>query len=248
VAADGARVPVDLQDRRRDLLQEDPVVGHRQHGPAVGAQPFLQPPHGLEVQVVGGFVEQEQFGPRGEDARQCETGLLTARQGPERPVPGEPAHAEPVQRGVHAGVRLVPAALLVGGQQVAVRVELLGCRVGETGLGLPDPPLQGAQVGEGGVDGVLHGAGRREREGLGEVADATGETDRDVTGVGPVDAGEESQQGRLPGSVLADDSDPLAGADGEGDLVEDGPYAVRLGDVLDGQLRRGAVAHGSFPE
>ncbi|GAA0652417.1 hypothetical protein GCM10009535_33510 [Streptomyces thermocarboxydovorans] len=47
--------------------------------------------------------------------------------------------------------------------------------VGERLLGGTEPAFQVPQVGQGEVDGVLHGAGRVEAEGLGEVSGASGE-------------------------------------------------------------------------
>lgn len=54
--------------------------------------------------------------------------------------------------------------------------------------------------------------------------------------VGGLQAGEEPEEGGLPGAVVADDAEAFAGADGEGDPVEHGavahvPVVVALGDV-----------------
>ncbi|GAB2444763.1 hypothetical protein GCM10027187_06480 [Streptosporangium sandarakinum] len=134
---------------------------------------------------------------------------------------------------VDAGVGLVTAARLVGVEQVAV----LGQPVpGEVGGQLAHPPLHVAQVGERGVDGVLDGVVVRQVEGLGEVTDPAAGDDGDLTVVRGLDAGDQPQQRGLAGAVLPDDPGVLAGPDGEGDVVKNRPVAVRLGNVVKGEL------------
>ncbi len=258
VPAHGALVPVDLEDGGGDAFQEASVVGDRDDGAAVGAQVVLQPAHGDRVEVVRRLVQEQQFGGGGQHTGEREPRLLASGQRAERAFPGDPGQPQPVHGGVHAGVRLVSAALLVGGQQITVRGELLLRRVGEGRLCGTQPPLHVPQFGQGEVDGVLHGAVRVEVEGLGQVAGPTGEPDGDLPGVRRLGGGEQPQQGGLAGAVLTDHGGLLARADGEGDLVEEGSGAVRLGDAPDGELRHGGnggggqggastVAHEGFP-
>src|SRR5690606_31706879 len=49
----------DLLDHR---IQEVTVVGNQQQGARVALQPAFQPEDGIQVQVVGGLVEQQQVG------------------------------------------------------------------------------------------------------------------------------------------------------------------------------------------
>ena len=60
------------------------------------------------------------------------------------------------------------------------------------------------------------------------VGRAPGEAARE-RGVGP---GEQSQQGRLPGAVGADDPEDVTGADGEVDPLEQGAVAVAAGEAV----------------
>lgn len=148
----------------------------------MGTEMVLQPADGGCVEVIGGLVEQQQFGRRGQHAGQGQPGLLPAGQGAECAVPGEVAEPEAVQRGVGPGIRLVAAAFLVRRQQVAVGREprVGGFLAGHRLLRLADPALQVAEPGEGGVDGVLDRAAGVECECLGEVAAAAREADGDV--------------------------------------------------------------------
>jgi len=60
----GETAAVQLQDASGQALQEGAVVGDEQQGPAPGLEEALQPVDGLDVQVVGGFVQEEQVGLR----------------------------------------------------------------------------------------------------------------------------------------------------------------------------------------
>ncbi len=222
-------------------------MGDRDDGPPVGAEVVLQPADGAGVEVVGRFVEEQQFGRGGQDAGEGEPGPLAAGERGERAVAGEVGQAESVQGRFGAGVCPVAVAVLVGGEEVSVRGEfrfggtrVAGIALRELPLRLADAVFEIAEVGEGRVDRVPHGAGGAEVECLGEVAGAAGEPDGDLTGVRRLGPGQQAEQRGLSGAVLSDDGDLLAGADGEGHLVEHGAVSVRLGDVLHGQL--GAVA------
>ncbi len=235
VAAQGAAVLVHLQDRGGDPVEEDAVVGDGDDRAPVGAQPLLQPGHGLVVEVVGGLVEQQQLGLGGEHGGEREPGPLSAGERSEGPVAVERAALpEPPQRRLHPPVGPGAAPRLVRGEQPGVSVEVAGR--GECGLGGPDGPLQLPYVREGVVDGVPDGGLRGEVQGLGEVPETAGGFDGHVAVVGGLQAGEEPQEGGLPGAVVPDDAEAFAGTDGEGDAVEHGaePGAgrvVALGDV-----------------
>ncbi len=101
-------------------------MSDRDHRAAVGAQAFLQPVGGGPVEVVRRFVEEQQLGARGEDAREGEPRLLAAGERADAALVRDMAEAEPVQRGVHPGVGLVAAPLLVAGGEFPVREEFLG--------------------------------------------------------------------------------------------------------------------------
>ena len=53
---------VHLDDRRADAVEEVAVVGHHEDGHGGAAEGVFEPFYHLEVEVVGGFVEDEQVG------------------------------------------------------------------------------------------------------------------------------------------------------------------------------------------
>ena len=77
-------------------------------------------------------------------------------------------------------------------------------------------------------DDVAHRRPRRQGAGLVEHAHRQVAAAGDPAGVGLVGAGQQRQQRALAAAVAADDADPLAGGDPEGDVVEDHGRAVRL--------------------
>jgi hypothetical protein len=204
---------------------------------AVCEEGALQPVEGRLVQVVGGLVEQHHLGGGGDQAGEAEAGLLTTGEAAEEPVPADSGQAEAVQGLVDPGVRLVPAAQLVRGEQLTVRGEGGVVRVAEGRFEIAEAGLHGPQFAQGGVDGVPDRAVRWEPRGLCEqTAAALGEGDH-LAVVGGLRTRQEVQQRRLARAVLPYDADPLAGTHGEGDVVEQQPLAAGLGHVVKGDLR-----------
>ena len=85
VAVDGQQpagvARIQLQDARRDPLQEQPIVRHRDRRRPVGAaQQRLQPLDALDVQVVRRLVEQQQVGAPRQLAPERDPLLPAARQ------------------------------------------------------------------------------------------------------------------------------------------------------------------------
>jgi hypothetical protein len=96
-------------------------------------------------------------------------------------------------------------------------------------------------------DDVAHRRPRGQRAGL--VEDAHGEVAAagDPAGVGLVGAGQQRQEGALATAVAADDTDPLARGDAEGDVVEDDGGAVRLVHPLEVDQVQGGAHRAQYP-
>ncbi|GAA3119788.1 hypothetical protein GCM10020001_044990 [Nonomuraea salmonea] len=116
-------------------------MGDRHDRAPVGAKALFEPGHGPVVQVVGGLVQQEQLGFGGQRGGQRQPGALAPGQRGHRPGPVEPRQPEPVQRGVHPRVGLVPAARLELRDQPGIGVHG-GTAGGQRVPGLADPGLQ----------------------------------------------------------------------------------------------------------
>ena len=217
---------VELEDARNGAREEGAVVrdDHRAAG-AVGDEP-LQPGQAVEVEVVRRLVEQQDV------------------------EAGEQDRGQRRARGLAAGER---HGLQVeqGGVQPEVAQDRLGARL-EVGAAEREPGLERLGVAVLGarrvrrevVRGRLHA-----RAGLGDAGaprevvvqplagravgllrQVAGRPGRQPHGaaVGPVQAGEQAQQRRLPRAVGPDDPEHLAGRDGDGDAAEDrgGPVCL----------------------
>ena len=117
---------------------------------------------------------------------------------------------------------------------------------------------------------MVHGQTRHEREVLEDGVDAERAcvrhrleldllaVDEDPPGVGPVEAGQDLDQRRLPGAVVADQAEHLAVPEVERDVLERSHDAEALADVLDpdrigggaralGGRRGRRLAHDALP-
>ena len=96
-------------------------------------------------------------------------------------------------------------------------------------------------------DDVAHRRPGREGAGLVEDAHRHVAAEGDPAGVGLVGAGEQRQQRALAAAVAADDTDPLAGGDPEGDVVEDDGRAVCLVHPLEVDQVQGCAHRPQYP-
>src|SRR5690242_18868250 len=64
--------------------------------------------------------------------------------------------------------------------------------------------------------------------------------DIDPTGVGPLEAGDDAQQGRLTAARRPEQGGELSGRDGDGDVVEGDESAEALADATDLDTHRGS--------
>ena len=98
----GQAAAIDLDDARRQPLQECPIVGHEHDRAGVLREKFLEPVDGVEVEMVGRLVEQQQIRLRDQRARQQHAAPPAARQrvdaGLRRQVRGATAPARSAPR------------------------------------------------------------------------------------------------------------------------------------------------------
>src|SRR5262249_34449754 len=75
---------IDVEDVRRDVVEEALVVRNNDGRPAVPGEESFEPADGQDVQMVGGLVEQESAGAPDEDLREKDTQLESAGEGRQR--------------------------------------------------------------------------------------------------------------------------------------------------------------------
>ena len=83
----GEPAAFELQDRARYGVEEVAVVGDDEHGGLRALDEVLQPLDGLEVEVVGRLVEQDEVGLLEQETGQGYAALLPARERPDGALP-----------------------------------------------------------------------------------------------------------------------------------------------------------------
>ncbi len=203
-------------------VEERAVVARRDHHPRQPPELVLQERGRLVVEVVGGLVQQQRTGAPDEQRGEPEPAALPARQRVQPPSPFDGGQAEPGQHEGRAAVGVPCVVIVAPLQTLAVPAQNVGV-VGPDGE-LGGQGIKGADArarlpqrvvehrGDGGIGG----------EGQLLVAEAEVCGPADASGVGLLDAGEQAQQRRLAGAVLADEAEPAPGGHGEREPVEDG--------------------------
>ena len=179
--------------------------------PAVGAEEAHEPLLGVVVEVVGGFVEEEQVAAREQDAREFHAPPFTTGERVEGKVEPIVTESEPRGDGAHLGFGAVPAGVAELFFRAGVlRRVLLAPGLVDLDAELLHPECERVQalprqhVGQaGGVD-----AGTARSGVLGEVADG-GRVRHDPRGCGRF-AGNHLEHRRLAGTVAADEPDGVS--------------------------------------
>ena len=223
---------VEVQHLGDGLVEELEVVADHEQRAAVRAQEAHQPFLGVDVEVVGGLVEDQVLGTAEQDARELDAPALATRERSERKLRAVGGEAETREDSVHVGFGAVAARVAErflrvreATDRTVVRVvlhlapqllELFALRVEPTG---------GEHVGHGDVfrPGTV-GAWvlRQEAERAG---------DRDSAARGGAFTAERAQERGLARAVATDEPDLVARVHGERRVVDEHP----LGD-FDRQL------------
>jgi hypothetical protein len=229
---------VDLEDLADHAVQELAVVrGHHQRA-LERAQPVLEPQDRLEVEVVGGLIEQQRVRLHDQDPREPDAHLPAARERADVAVHLLGREAEAREHGARARLEPVAAERLEARLRLAValdeRVELaLPLRVGERVLELVQLARRfghGARAVERGLE---HGLILELADVLAEVSDRRAAVDRDLPGVGLLLARDQPEDRGLAGAVRSDQPDLLAAVHRGRGLEEQDLRAVALGDGVD---------------
>ena len=97
-------------------------MGNDDDSPAVAPQVVLKPYEGLEVKVVGGFVEDKQFGLFKQEFREGKAGLFATRERGYLAVVSEVGKAHAVKYLLDLEVEIVAVVQLkVGGKAAVLR-------------------------------------------------------------------------------------------------------------------------------
>ena len=226
---------VEMGDGVHRAVQQAAIVADDDGGAGEFGQPGFQPERGFEVQVVGGFVQQQQIG----------VGEQGGGQGhAHAPAAGEFADRAGLRRGIEAEAGQDSGGARGGGvgadgQQAFVDFGQM-VRVGGFDF---------CQQGEAFLVAFQHGFQQRGAAAGGFLlhlshAGAGGEAD--FAAVGVQVAGDGFQQRGFAGAVAADEADTLAGVDGQVGAVQQGAAAHADGEGGDCQEAHEAEGSASF--
>ena len=196
-------------------------MGNGDHRAGVVMQEALKPGHGLGIQVVGGFVEQQHVGAGEQQAAESHPAALTTGEMTYIGLPGRQAQC--LGGNFQLALQVVGVGsfnnvfqpCLFGSQRVKVSVRLgVGGVYGvELGLGLHD-------LAQRFFDGLAHTLGVVELGFLRQIPDVD-------AGHGPrfalillVDSRHDAQQGRFTGTIKAQHTDLGTGEEGERNVLE----------------------------
>ncbi|MDT4830455.1 hypothetical protein FQZ97_639200 [compost metagenome] len=189
-------------------VEEVAVVGDQQQGARIALEPLFEPEDGVEVEVVGGLVEQQQLGRTHQCLGQVQAHPPSAGEVANAAVHLLRAEAEASQQLACAGVGRVA----IGAVQFDVQAGDGGAVVARFGGG--QVALYPAQV-QIAVEHVVHGQALQVVHFLAHVGDAPVRGQQAVAGVRPQFATQQGEQAGFAGAIGADEADFLAGVQGQ---------------------------------
>ena len=197
-------------------------MGHEHHG---GVEPFevaLEPLERGDVEVVGGFVEEQEVGVARERAGERGAGELSAREGVEAPVQSVVGEAQTVQRPERARPPVPAAGVLEPGLCLGVAVEergVVGPRA-HRGLELGQRLLERHEVAAAGEDVVAQREAPLARRALVVQGQPSALLEHELAAIHGRLAGEHPEQRGLAGPVAARQGHPITALELEGDVAE----------------------------
>ena len=230
VLDDGA--VLDRQRPRGDLVEEPPVMTGYGGSHVPLHQERFQPLQRRDVEVVGGFIEQQHVRVVEQQPGQAEPRALSTgerRDGPVDELHQPKTREDAAQR----CLEVVAAGVLEVVLQIGVALERLLIRVAETVFELAQLGLELAKMRGRGARVLVDRAGRVLQQLLLKEPDARATRVCDVAGVRLLEPRRHPQQRRLPRAVGSDEADAVALRDPEGDVLQELAVAEPAPDGLD---------------
>ncbi len=205
-------------------------------GVGVARQVFLEPVARVEIEVVGGLVQQQQVWPAQQQLRQRDAHLPAARERLGGAIGVGGAEPQPAQHRGDAQIHAVAVAEAEPVLQVGIpRQQAVVLRLGQRGVRQPVLDVGHLRLHvEQGLERASrlleHGAARMGQAVLGQVADGQVRRLGNHAPIGLVEARQHLEQRGLAGAVRAAQADAVAVPDLPGDAVQEGADAEGFGD------------------
>ena len=194
--------------------------GH--HGAVEFAQVFLQPLRGLQIQMVGRLVQQQDIGVLQDQPPQIYPGLFAAGQLVKQLLPHVGADGQTVGHLILGGAGVVSSQRLKAGRQFTVppQQDVVTFPLGHPGGEIIHFRLQRLHPFKGGIQHVLHHEAGGVDGDLGDQSHPPSGGNEDLAAVRFQFAGQQTEQGGLSRAVFPQQTHPFAGIDLEGDAVQ----------------------------
>ena len=215
---------------RADVIHEHAVMRHKDHGSPEFQQEFFQPFHGVKVEVVGGFVQQQHVRSGGEHPGQLGPFAPAAGKLRQRLRPFRSVEAEAGKHGLRLLLRVVSVAgfqIVLTGHEPGQRGFVSGC----VGLFPLRPEVAPVRQGalhprqQGSIQGIVV-------KNLFHIAHPafTGHDDPARIGLGR--ARHDPDERGLAAAVRTADAEPHAVQHVKGEVGQNVLAAVRFADIL----------------
>ena len=213
--APGAECRVEVEDRRRDRVEQPPIVRHEHSDPPKLDQPLHKPVQRAVVEVVARLIEQHGAGRVSQCAAEPQAVALADREAGKR-LFGVELRIEGVQRRLQSPLGVPRAQPLGVGERGCVALAGALCARGEARRSDAE---RGQRVARRSQRLCTHRSDRRPGWRVHLLLDEGATLGRPphVAAVGHEPAREQPQQRALSGAVVADHSEALPGGDGERD-------------------------------
>ncbi len=233
---------VDVRDDVDHAVQEIAVVRDHEQCSGVALQPLFEPENGVEVEVVGRLVQQQQVRGAHQRLREIESHAPPAGEARHRLAHLLVGEAQAVQQLLRARAHRVRAGVAHRGMQLADPVAVVG------GFGGGELAFEPAQRGVA-VDRVLERGPLERGRFLRDVRDAPPRRVVDLALVGVQLPAQEREQARLPRAVRADQADPVAGVERDLRAFEQRPGAAAERDLREadhgGSIRKARIVRAT---
>ena len=204
---------VEFNDARGHTVEERAVVGDQHHAALESTQQFLEPRDRIQVEVVGGLIEQQHIGHRDQRLRQRNALLHAAGQLPDLTRAIE---VQLRQRSLDAQFPVPRIERLDAGLQ-RIEIDAIGMLL----VGL----AHRARLGNALADRIKHCVPRIELRLLRHVADAQPLRHLQQAIVEFFEAGDDFQHRRLASAIAADQAEPFTAIERKRRVVEEGHVA-----------------------
>ena len=222
---------VDVQRHLRNGVEEFAVVADHDQRAGIALEPGFKPDQRIEVEVVGGFVEQQQVGGAHQRPRQLQAHTPAAGETVHRLAQFGDLEAETEDQRLGARFSIVGTGVVQG--HVGVR----HAHAVITGFGFIDLGLRGQQRGVA-LDDELGRTLLGFRHILRHLRHAPLRRDRVVAAIFMQRAVEQCEERGFAGAVAANEADFFTGVEGHGGVVEQHLGATAQYNILEGNHGR----------